>query len=148
MCHLLRLMEGNSQSYQRRILIRSRHKNLSKQRLESLGGEPGHNYWKRFVSGCFANVGVCVCVCVCVCVHTQSCLTLFNPMDCSRQAPLSMAFSRQEHRRQYHPPSPGYHLDPRIEPMSPALAGRFFTTVPPGKPSGSGYAYFNLLIYF
>ena len=23
---------------------------------------------------------------------------------------------------------------PRIEPMSPALAGRFFTTEPPGKP--------------
>ena len=28
-------------------------------------------------------------------------------------------------------------LDPGIEPMSPALAGGFFTTVPPGKPKGS-----------
>ena len=27
--------------------------------------------------------GVCVCVCVCVCAHPQSCLTLFDPMDCS-----------------------------------------------------------------
>ena len=27
------------------------------------------------------------------------------------------------------PPNPG------MEPMSPALAGRFFTTEPPGKPS-------------
>ena len=26
--------------------------------------------------------GVCVCVCVCVCVVAQSCLTLYNPMDC------------------------------------------------------------------
>ena len=27
---------------------------------------------------------MCVCVCLCVCVLVaQSCLTLFNPMDCS-----------------------------------------------------------------
>ena len=29
---------------------------------------------------------VCVCVCVCVCVYVlvvQSCLTLYDPMDCS-----------------------------------------------------------------
>ena len=34
-------------------------------------------------------------------------------------------------------PSPGYLLDPEIEPtspVSPALAGRFYTTAPPGKP--------------
>ena len=31
-------------------------------------------------------------------------------------------------------PSPGELLDPRIKLMSPALAGRFFTTEPPGKP--------------
>jgi len=30
--------------------------------------------------------------------------------------------------------SPGNLPDPGIEPMSPALAGRFFTTEPPGKP--------------
>ena len=29
------------------------------------------------------DVVMCVCVCVCVCVHAQSCLTLYNPMDCS-----------------------------------------------------------------
>jgi len=28
-------------------------------------------------------------------------------------------------------------LGPGIEPMSPALAGRFFTTEPPGKPKFS-----------
>ena len=32
-------------------------------------------------------------------------------------------------------PSPGDLPDPRLEPASPALAGRFFTTEPPGKPS-------------
>jgi len=30
--------------------------------------------------------------------------------------------------------SPGDLSDPGIEPMSPALAGRFFTTEPPEKP--------------
>ena len=28
-------------------------------------------------------------------------------------------------------------LDPGIEPMPPALAGKFFTTEPPGKPQFS-----------
>ena len=32
-------------------------------------------------------------------------------------------------------PSPGDPTTPRIEPMSPALAGGFFTIEPPGKPS-------------
>ena len=32
-------------------------------------------------------------------------------------------------------PSPGDLPDPGIEPTSPALAGRFSATVPPGKPS-------------
>ena len=31
-------------------------------------------------------------------------------------------------------PSPGDLPDSGIEPTSPALAGRFFTTKPPGKP--------------
>ena len=30
-------------------------------------------------------------------------------------------------------PSPGYLPDPGTEPTFPALAGKFFTTVPPGK---------------
>ena len=34
-------------------------------------------------------------------------------------------------------PSPGDLPDPRIELESPALAGGFFTTAPPGKPSGT-----------
>ena len=31
-------------------------------------------------------------------------------------------------------PPPGYLPEPGVEPMSPALAGRFFTSEPPGKP--------------
>ena len=49
------------------------------------------------------------------------------------QASLSMGFSRQEYYRGLPFPSPGGRPDPGIEPASPALAGRFFTTEPPGK---------------
>ena len=62
----------------------------------------------------------------------QLCPTLFNSMDHSPpQAPLSMGFSRQKHWSGLPFPSPGDRRIPRIEPaslMSPALAGRFFTT--------------------
>ena len=71
------------------------------------------------------------------CLVTKSCPTFCNPMDCTCQAPLSMGFSRQEYWRGLSFPPPGDLLDPWIEPMSPvspALAGRFFTAEPPGKP--------------
>ena len=47
-----------------------------------------------------------------------------TPWTVTHQAPLSMGF-----------PSPGDLPDPRIKPASPALAGRLFTTEPPGKPA-------------
>ena len=47
---------------------------------------------------------------------------------------MSMGFSRQEYWGGVPLPSPGDLPDPGIEPTSPALAGRFFTTEPPGKP--------------
>ena len=52
----------------------------------------------------------------------------------ARQAPLSMGFPRQEYWSGLPFPSPGDLPDPGIKSMSPALAGRFFTTEPPGKP--------------
>ena len=51
------------------------------------------------------------------------------------QAPLSMGFPRLEYWSGLPFPSPGDLLDPGIELQSPALAGKFFTTEPPGKPS-------------
>ena len=54
-----------------------------------------------------------------------------DPMDCSTQAPLSVGFPMQDWRGLPFP-SPG-HLLSEIEPMSPALAGGFFTTEPSGK---------------
>ena len=65
----------------------------------------------------------------------QSCPTLATSWTVAHQAPLSMRFSRQEYWSGLPFPSSGDLPDPEIEPMSPALAGGFFTTVPPGKPS-------------
>ena len=50
------------------------------------------------------------------------------------QAPLSMEFFRQEYWSGLPFPSSEDLPDPGIEPTSPALAGEFFTTEPPGKP--------------
>ena len=57
-----------------------------------------------------------------------------TPWTSAHQTPLSMEFSRQEYWSGLSLPSPGDLPDPGIEPMSQALAGGFFTTVPPGKP--------------
>ena len=72
-----------------------------------------------------ANCSLLDCVLV-----TQSCLTLWDPMDCRYcQAPLSMEFSRQEYWRGLPFPSPTdcYYLG--IEPGFPALRADS-----PGKP--------------
>ena len=45
-----------------------------------------------------------------------------------------MGFPRQEYWSVLPCPSPGALHDTGIEPASPALAGGFFTTEPPGKP--------------
>ena len=56
----------------------------------------------------------------------------------AHQTPLSMGFSRQEYWRGLPFPSPGDLPNPGMgprSPASPALAGGFFTTAPPGNPS-------------
>ena len=62
---------------------------------------------------------------------TQSCPTLWDPMNDSHQAPLSMGFSRQEYWRRLPYLPPGNLPYSGIEPaslMSPALASGFFST--------------------
>ena len=62
-------------------------------------------------------------------VKSLSRVLLFGtPWTVAYQVPLSMKFSRQEYWNGLLFPSPGDHPDPGIEPRSPALAGRFFTT--------------------
>ena len=66
--------------------------------------------------------------------HVQLFATLWTV---AHQAPLSMGFSKQEYWNGLPCPPPGDLSHPGIEPtslLSPALAGRFFTVVPPGKP--------------
>ena len=66
-----------------------------------------------------------------------------TPWTVAHQALLSMGFSRPDYRSGLPFPSPGDLSNPGIEPMfpmSPALAGRFFSTAPPGKPPNSGQA--------
>ena len=69
-------------------------------------------------------------------------------MDC--QAPLSMGIPRQEYCSGLPFPSLGDLPDPGIEPVSPespALAGRFFSTLPPGKPWWSeGWTFSPILL--
>ena len=91
------------------------------------------------LNGLFHKSGEIICWILHCCLVAQSCPTLCNPMDCIQphatcQASLSMGFSRQEYRSGLLFPSPGDLPDPVIKPGSLALAGRFFTTEPPGKP--------------
>ena len=64
----------------------------------------------------------------------------------ARQAPLSMGFPRQEYWSGLPFPPPGDLPDPGIQPLSPvspALAGRLFTTESPGKPGFKWYLAIN-----
>ena len=69
----------------------------------------------------------------CVC-QSLSCVRLFEtPQTAACQVFLSVEFSRQEYWSRLPLPSPEALPDPGTKPMSPSLAGRFFTTGPPGK---------------
>ena len=56
-----------------------------------------------------------------------------TPWTVAHQASLSTGFSRQEYGSGLPSPPPGDLPDSGIEPASPALAGRFLATEPPGK---------------
>ena len=89
---------------------------------EELGAMQSHPTVKK------KNCEITLCVCVCVLSHVQLFVT---PQTVAYQAPLSMGFSRQEYWSGLPFPSPEDLPDPGIKPaslVSPALAGRFFTT--------------------
>ena len=76
----------------------------------------------------------------------QSCPALCDSCTAVHQAPLSMEFPRQEYWSGLPFATPGDLPDPGLEPMSlmsPALAGRFFTTASPGKPLLLSYSRFS-----
>ena len=55
-----------------------------------------------------------------------------------KQAPPSIAFSRQEYCSGLPFPSPGDLLDPGIKPWSPALRADALPSEPPGEPWSVG----------
>ena len=88
---------------------------------------------------------------VIVVLATKLCLTLCDSMNCSPLGSSIRGIFQQEYWSGLPFPSLGGLSDPGIEPhmspalagkffttphMSPALAGKFFTTEPPGKPWG------------
>ena len=68
------------------------------------------------------------------CVQLISCVWLYNCMDYSLPASSAHGIFQQEYRSGLPFPLPGDIPNPGIEPTAPALAGRFFTTVPPEMP--------------
>ena len=71
---------------------------------------------------------------MCVCSVAQLYLALYDAMDCGLPGSSVHGISQARILELSPPFPPPENLpDPGIEPMSPALAGGFFTTEPPGK---------------
>ena len=97
-----------------------------------LEAEGGDRKWRRHGLG--LRLHLCFVDAV---VQLLSHVLLCDLMDCSPPGPVSMGFPRKEYWSGLPFPIPGDFTDPGIRPKSSALAGRFFTTEPPGKtPSG------------
>ena len=77
----------------------------------------------------FGNRKRCLGTQVC-CLVAKSYPTLCDSMDCSMPGSVVRGISQSG----LLPPSPGDLPNPGIKPVSLALAGRFLTTEPPGKP--------------
>ena len=72
--------------------------------------------------------------CCCLVAQSKQQFRLFaTPSTVARQVPLSRGFPRQEYWSGFPCLPPGDLPRAGIEPVSPALAGGFFTTELPGK---------------
>ena len=72
--------------------------------------------------------------------------TLCNPIDSSPPGPSVHRIFKTRSGLPF--PTPGNLTDPGIEPMSLALAGRFFSTMPSGKSFILVYCYINWTFFF
>ena len=89
------------------------------------------NTWEKYTRFLSSNCQVCLTlVHARVLCHVQLFVT---PWTVAHQAPLSRESPKQEYWSGLPFPSPGDLPDPGIKPTSPALAGWFFITEPPGK---------------
>ena len=75
------------------------------------------------------------------------CLALVTLRTVAHQPLLSMGFPRQEYWSGCHFFLQDYLPDPGVESTSPALAGRFFTTEPPGTLSCGSLSPFILMVF-
>ena len=73
------------------------------------------------------------CYCCCCLVPALSLTFFMTPGTAAHQAPQPMGFPRQEYWGGVPFPFPGDLSNLEIEPVSPALAGIFFTLNPPGR---------------
>ena len=107
-----------------------------KKKQTKIGLRPSHLVHKTqplvFLSTFFAFLLSYNCSCGCVCA--QSCLTLCDPMDCSPPGSSVHGFSQARILEWVAIPLSRGSSDPGMELTSPALAGGFFTTAPPGNP--------------
>ena len=78
------------------------------------------------------DLGVHVATLGLLAVVVELCPTLATPWTVAHQPPLFMGFPRREYWSELPFLPPGDLPDPGIEPASPAWAGRFLTTEPPG----------------
>ena len=96
-------------------------------RARPSAGSPGPRQRPGVVSSRDTGTRPALCVLRCIPFSVTS-------WTAAHQALLSMGSPRQECWRGLPFPPPGDLPDPGIEPVSPALAGGFVTTRPPGKP--------------
>ena len=93
--------------------------------------------WKKCLTNILSSMYACV----------LSSVWLFaTPWTVALQTPLSTEFSRQEYWSELPFPTPGHLPSSVIEPRSSAsllLAGRSFTTAPPGKPHWASSLTYN-----
>ena len=73
-----------------------------------------------------------------LCMHAQLCLILCDPMNYRLPGSSVHGVFLVRLMEQVAISSSGYLAHPGIEPMSPVLAGGFFSTEPPGKPGKTG----------
>ena len=85
----------------------------------------------------------CLSMYACALSHVRLFSTLWT---IARQAPLSMGLPRQEYWSRLPFPTPGDLPNPGIEPASPALAGRFFTSWATREAQVFIYKFINLYI--
>ena len=99
----------------------------------------GYLKWLRYASGGKIYMYLCVCVCVCVCVLSHLVRSgSFDLMDCSPPGSSLHGISQARILEWVAISFSRGSCDPGIELASlasPAWAGRFFTTEPPGKPT-------------